>query len=129
MRERFCPVTLPDQLIMDSAHNPNRSLIRIFCLSLCGLLLLYSMLSIHSVFQPDICGIEMAIGVLRVVLGLLALGALFRWGWVAESLQRHVTLMSTAFEADYASLSTKTKIRLIVLVTMLSLLLELVLIR
>ena len=129
MRERFCPVTLPDQLIMDSAHNPNRSLIRIFCLSLCGLLLLYAMLSIHSVFQPDIRGIEMAIGVLRVVLGLLALGALFRWGWVAEPLQRHVTLMSAAFEADYASLSTKTKIRLIVLVTMLSLLLELVLIR
>jgi len=37
--------------------------------------------------------------------------------------------MGAVFEADYANLSTKSRIRLIVLVTMLSLLLELVLIR
>jgi uncharacterized membrane protein len=37
--------------------------------------------------------------------------------------------MGTAFESDYANLDAKTKIRSIVLVTMLSLLLELVLIR
>ena len=64
---------------------------------------------------------------LRIALGLLALGVLFRWGWL--EVERQVGLMGTAFEADYANLDTKTKIRLIVLVTMLSLLLELVLIR
>ena len=37
--------------------------------------------------------------------------------------------MGASFEAHYAALNTKTKIRSIVLVTMLSLLLELVLIR
>ena len=69
------------------------------------------------------------IGVVRIALGLLALGVLFRWDWLAGPLQHQVGLMGAAFEADYANLSTKTKIRLIVLVTMLSLLLELVLIR
>ena len=72
---------------------------------------------------------ELAVGVLRIALGLLALGVLFCWGWLAEPLERQVRLMGAVFEADYANLSTKTKIRAIVLVTMLSLLLELVLIR
>src|SRR6202021_528257 len=59
----------------------------------------------------------------------IAGGVLFGGGWFEEPLESQVRLMGASFEADYAALSTKTKIRLIVLVTMLSLLLELVMIR
>jgi hypothetical protein len=116
--------------MMNSAHNPNRSLIRIFGLALSGLLLVYSMIAVYGLVAPEnMSATELAIGVLRIALGPLALGILFRWGWRAEPLDRQVRLMGATFEADYANLSAKTKIRSIVLVTMLSLLLELVLIR
>ena len=71
---------------------------------------------------------ELATGVLRIAFGA-GLGLVFCWGWLAEPLERQVRLMGAVFEADYANLSTQTKIRAVVLVTMLSLLLELVLIR
>jgi len=116
--------------MMTSAHNPNRSLIRIFCLSLSGLLAVYSTIAVYGLFQLEsINAAELAIGLLRIVLGLVAVGVMVRWGWLDGELARQVGRMGVGFEADYAALDTKTKIRLIVLVTMLSLLLELVLIR
>jgi spermidine synthase len=116
--------------MMNSAHNPNRSLVRIFCLSLGGLLSVYTAIAVYGVFQPESAGAAaQATGLLRIVLGLVAVGVLFRWGWFDEPLDSRVRLMGASFEVDYATLSTRTKIRLIVLVTMLSLLLELVLIR
>src|ERR1700692_249274 len=116
--------------MMNSAHNPNRSLVRIFCLSLSGLLSVYTAIAVYGLFQPESAGAAaQAAGLLRIVLGLVAVGGLFRWGWVHEPLGSQVRLMGASFEVDYATLSTRTKIRLIVLVTMLSLLLELVLIR
>jgi SAM-dependent methyltransferase len=115
---------------MNSAHNPNRSLVRIFCISLSGLLLVYAVIAVYGLFQPEsTTTAEPAIGLLRIVLGLIAVGILFRWGSFDEPLESQVRLMGAGFEADYATLSTRTKIRMIVLVTMLSLLLELVLIR
>jgi hypothetical protein len=111
MRERTVSQTLPDQLIMNSAHNPNRSLIRIFCLSLSGLLFVYSTIAVYGLFQLEtVNATELATGMLRIALGLLALGVLLRWGWLAEPLERQVGLMGASFEADYANLSTKTKI-------------------
>jgi spermidine synthase len=118
--------------MMNSAHNPNRSLIRIFCLSVSGLLLVYSTIAVYGLFQLQLERVnaaELATGLLRIALGLMAVGVLFRWGWFDEPLEGQVRLMGASFEADYAALSPKTKIRAIVLVTMLSLLLELVLIR
>ena len=116
--------------MIDVSHNPNRSLIRIFCLSLGGLLLVYSVIAVYGLFAPESGDTaELAAGLFRIVLGLVAVGLLFRWGWFDEPLQGQVGRMGAAFEAGYASLDTKTKIRAIVLVTMLSLLLELVLIR
>src|ERR1700754_3589916 len=115
---------------MMTSHNPNRSLVHIFCLSLSGLLVLYSTIAVYDlVTRESATAAELATGVVRIALGLLALGVLFGWGWFAGPLQRQVGLMGAVFEADYANLSTKSRIRLIVLVTMLSLLLELVLIR
>ena len=116
--------------MMNSAHNPNRSLVRIFCLSLSGLLSVYTAIAVYGLFQPEnVSAVELATGGLRIVLGLVAVGVLFRWGWFDEPLGSQVRLMAASFEIDYANMSTKKKIRLIVLVTMLSLLLELVLIR
>ncbi len=116
--------------MINASHNPNRSLVHIFCLSLSGLLVLYSAIAVYDLVTRDsVTAAELAAGAVRIALGLLALGVLLGWGWLAEPLQRQVGLMGAVFEADYANLSTKTKIRLIVLVTMLSLLLELVLIR
>jgi SAM-dependent methyltransferase len=116
--------------MMNSVHNPNRSLVRIFCFSLGGLLFVYSTIAMVGVFQLEsIDAAALASSMLRTAPGLLALGVLFRWNSLAEPLERQVGLMAASFEADYANLSTKTKIRSIVLVTMLSLLLELVLIR
>ena len=116
--------------MMNASHNPNRSLVQLFCLSLSGLLVLYSAIAVYDLVTRDSASaVELAAGVVRIALGLLALGVLFGWGWFAGPLQRQVGLMGQVFEADYANLSTKSRIRLIVLVTMLSLLLELVLIR
>jgi SAM-dependent methyltransferase len=116
--------------MMNSAHSPNRSLVHIYCVSLGGLLFVYGAISAKGLFAAEsLTATEFTTGVLRIVLGLLALGAVVYWDRFAEPLESRVRLMGVAFEADYANLSTKTKVRLIVLVTMLSLLLELVLIR
>ncbi|MGZ3291525.1 MAG: hypothetical protein ACXU87_26200, partial [Xanthobacteraceae bacterium] len=116
--------------MMNSAHNPNRSLIRIFCLSLGGLLAVYAILGVTNLFPLESGNTaQQAVGLLRSALALVAVGLLIRWSWFDEALERQVATMGTTFEADYAALSTRTKIRMIVLVTMLSLLLELVLIR
>jgi SAM-dependent methyltransferase len=116
--------------MMNPAHNPNRSLVHIYCQSLSGLLFIYATISARVLFTLDtISAIDLATGVLRITLGLMALGIMLYWDRLAEPLERQVRLMGVAFEADYANLSTKAKVRSIVLVTMLSLLLELVLIR
>src|SRR3954453_2663876 len=112
--------------MMNASHNANRSLVQLFCLSLSGLLVLYSAIAVYDlVSREGATAAELATGVVRIALGLPALGVLFGWGWFAGPLQRQVGLMGAVFEADYASMSTKSRVRLIVLVTMLSLLLEL----
>jgi SAM-dependent methyltransferase len=119
----------PGTLMINTSDNPNRSLVRIFCLSLGALLFCYAAIAAYGLAVAEsINTTELSAGVFRIGLGI-ALGVLFCLGWLAEPFERQVGLMGTTFESGYASLSTKTKIRSIVLVTMLSLLLELVLIR
>ena len=114
---------------MNTSDNPNRSLVRIFSLSLGGLLFAYAAIAAYNLAAGEgVNTTDLSAGVLRIGLGL-ALGVLFCWGWLAEPFERQVGRMGAAFESDYANLDAKTKIRSIVLVTMLSLLLELVLIR
>ena len=112
-----------------ASHNPNRSLVRSFSLSLGGLLFAYATIAVYVLLALENPGwAELAVGVLRIAFGF-GLALLFCWGWLAEPLERQVGLMGVLFEADYAKLSSQTRIRAVVLVTMLSLLLELVLIR
>ena len=60
---------------MNSTHNPNRSLVRIFCISLSGLLLVYAAIGVYGLFQPESTTTpEPAIGLLRIVLALIAVG-------------------------------------------------------
>jgi SAM-dependent methyltransferase len=114
---------------MNTSDNPNRSLVRIFSLSLGGLLFAYAAIAAYNLAVGEgISTTDVSAGVLRIGLGL-ALGVLLCWGWLAEPFERQVGRMGTAFESDYTNLDARTKIRSIVLVTMLSLLLELVLIR
>ena len=59
-------------------HSTNRSLIRIFCLSLSGLLLIYAAVAAYSLASPESINLtEPAGGLLRIALGLLAVGVLF----------------------------------------------------
>ena len=116
--------------MMTSADNANRSLVRIFGVAISGLLCLYSMIAVYGLLALDHWTTTgLAVGLLRIVAGPLALLVLLRWGWNSDPLDRTLRQMGTAFEADFANSSTKAKIRSIVLVTMLSLLLELVMIR
>jgi hypothetical protein len=87
--------------MINAPHNPNRSLIHIFCVALSGLLLVYSAIAVYGLVALDsINATEFAIGVLRIALGPAALGALLSWGRFAEPLERQVRLMGVAFEAD-----------------------------
>jgi SAM-dependent methyltransferase len=116
--------------MINALHNPNRSLVRIFCASVSGLLVLYATIAAYRlVTGENMHAAELATGGLRIALGVMALCMLFGWNRFAEPVQRQVGLMGTRFEADYAKLDTRARIRAIVLVTMLSLLLELVMIR
>ena len=89
-----------------------------------------SLIAVHNLLElKDINTTELAIGAVRIALGLGAVGIMFRWSWFDGLLENQLRSMGASFEVYYAALNTKTKIRSIVLVTMLSLLLELVLIR
>src|SRR5258708_10487334 len=101
--------------MMNAPRNPNRSLVHIFCVSLCGLLFVYSTIAVYGlVALENINATELATGVLRIALGLLALGILFCCGRLAAPLERQAALMGACFEAHYANLSTTTTIRSIV---------------
>jgi spermidine synthase len=116
--------------MIDVSHNPNRSLVHIFFVSLAGLLFLYAAIAVYGlVGLESFNATEVAVDLLRVALGLTAVGGVVCWGWFAGPVERQVARMGVTFEQSYADWDAKTKIRAIVLVTMLSLLLELVLIR
>jgi SAM-dependent methyltransferase len=116
--------------MMTSAPHANRSLVHLFGLAISGLLILYSAIAGYSLLVEDqwtIAGSLVAL--LRIVAGPLALLLLLLWSRNADQFDRVLQRMGSAFETDFSNSSAKAKIRSIVLVTMLSLLLELVLIR
>jgi SAM-dependent methyltransferase len=116
--------------MMTSAPHANRSLVHLFGLAISGLLILYSAIAGYSLLVEDQWTIAGSlVGLLRIVAGPLALLLLLLWSRNADQFDRVLQRMGSAFETDFCNSSAKAKIRSIVLVTMLSLLLELVLIR
>ena len=96
--------------MMTSADNPNRSLVRIFSLAMSGLLSLYSVIAYYGLLAPDHWTITaLAVGLLRMAAGPLAVFALLRWGWNSDALERTLRRMGTTFEADFANSSTKSQ--------------------
>jgi hypothetical protein len=110
--------------------NANRNLVRIFSICLSTLVLSYSALALRHLFESQTVDATLLfMTAVRVSLGAAALFVMLNPAWLARPLQRHVDAMGRLFEAGYETSSTKEKVRLIVLVTMVSLLLELVMIR
>jgi hypothetical protein len=73
---------------MNTSDNPNRSLVRIFSLSLGGLLFGYAAIAAYNLAVGEgVNTTDLSAGVLRIGLGL-ALGVLFCWGWLAEPFVR-----------------------------------------
>jgi len=116
---------------MPQANNDiNRSLVRIFGTCLSTLVIVYSTLALRQFLEhPTFDTITLFMTSLRALLGVVALFVIINPAWLARPLERQIDVMGSLFEAGYENSSTKEKIRLIVLVTMVSLLLELVMIR
>ena len=111
-------------------ENANHRLVRFFCICLGTLVFTYSLLALRLALESSvITSTEVLLTAVRVVLGAAALAIIIQPRQLAEPLGRHIAEIGTTFEAGYATMSTKEKVRLIVLVTMVSLLLELVMIR
>jgi spermidine synthase len=108
----------------------NRNLVRIFSICLSSLVISYSLLGLRQLLERQTFdAVNLFITSGRVLLGVAALFVIFYPAWLARWLERQIDAMGSLFEAGYENSSTKEKIRLIVLVTMVSLLLELVMIR
>jgi spermidine synthase len=108
----------------------NHSLVRLFGSCVNCLVFFYATLALRQLFDRDTIDVTtlFAAGI-RLPLGLAALTFLFYPAWLGQWLEHETKRMGDMFEATYSKSSAKDKIRLIVLVTMVSLLLELVMIR
>jgi SAM-dependent methyltransferase len=108
----------------------NLRLVRFFSICLGSLVFVYALLAVRLFLDGDSFEVsDWLLIAARVLLGAVALVAIIYPAWLARPLERQIGEMGSSFEAGFASASTKEKIRLIVLVTMVSLLLELVMIR
>jgi spermidine synthase len=111
-------------------NDTNHSLVRIFSICLSSLVLCYYALALPLFLRHQtLDAVNLFMTSVRALLGVAALLVIFYPPWLARPLERQIDAMSSLFEAGYANSTTKEKIRLIVLVTMISLLLELVMIR
>jgi spermidine synthase len=108
----------------------NRGLVRFFSICLGILVFAYSMLALRLFFERQAFdAVDLLLMAGRVLLGVAALFVIFSPAWLKHPIERQVELMGNQFEGGFVQLATSEKIRLIVLVTMVSLLLELVMIR
>ena len=122
-----------DSHSVTSAHgadDANRRLVRFFSICLSSLVFVYSLLAVRLFLDGDAFGLtDWLLIAVRVLLGIAALVVVLYPAWLARPLERQIELMGSLFEGEFVKASTKEKIRLIVLVTMVSLLLELIMIR
>lgn len=108
----------------------NRRMVRFFGICLGILVFAYAVLSFRLFLERGAFGAaDLLLMSARAMLGVAAVVVLLNPGWLARRLDREVELMGKLFEDGFAGAGTPERIRLIVLVTMVSLLLELVMIR
>lgn len=108
----------------------NRRLVRFFSVCLGSLVFAYSMLGLRLFLESGaLDASEMLQFSVRFLLGIAGLVCIFYPPRLARPLERQVDLMGIQFEEGFSRSSTSEKIRSIVLVTMVSLLLELIMIR
>ena len=108
----------------------NRRLVRLFCICLGTLFFAYFILTFRIWLERGTFGaLDLFLISVRLLLSGMVLLVVVDPPWLARRLDRQIDLMGSLFEQAFANSSTKEKIRLIVLVTMVSLLLELVMIR
>jgi spermidine synthase len=111
-------------------EDANRRLVRFFSICLSSLVFVYSLLSVRLFIEGEAFGLaDWALIAIRALLGVTALVVVVYPAWLARPLERQIELMGSLFEGEFVKASTREKIRLIVLVTMVSLLLELIMIR
>jgi len=112
------------------AGDANRRLVRFFSICLSSLVFIYSLLGTRLFIEGNAFALtDWMLVTGKVALGAAALLVVVYPAWLAAWLERQIDEMGATFEAAYASAATSEKIRMIVLVTMVSLLLELVMIR
>jgi SAM-dependent methyltransferase len=108
----------------------NLRLVRFFGICLSSLVFVYALLGVRLFLEGhSFAAADWFMVALRVLAGAAALVVIFYPPWLARELERQVAAMGALFETGFARADTREKIRLIVLVTMVSLLLELVMIR
>ena len=108
----------------------NLRLVRFFLICLGSLVFIYALLAVRLFLDgSSFEGSDWALITLRVVLGAAALVVMLYPAWLSRPLEKRVGEMGSLFDAGFAAATAREKIRLIVVVTMVSLLLELVMIR
>src|SRR5882757_7006078 len=112
------------------ADSANRRLVRFFGICLSSLVFVYALLAVRLFIEGEaFAATDWVLIALRVLLGAAALVMVIYPPWLAGRLEHQIDQMGGLFEDQFLTASAKEKIRLIVLVTMVSLLLELVMIR
>src|SRR5215468_848515 len=112
------------------SDDANRRLVRFFSICLGSLGFIYSLLAVRLFIDGGVFAVaDWPLMVVRVGLGVAALVLILYPPWLSRPLELRIGEMGTLFDAGFTKASAQEKIRLIVLVTMVSLLLELVMIR
>src|SRR5262245_22186777 len=102
----------------------NLRLVRFFGICLSSLVFVYALLGVRLFLAGNSFAVaDWFMVALRVLAGGAALAVIFYPPWLARPLERQVAAMGALFETSFASADKREKIRLIVLVTMVSLLL------
>jgi len=108
----------------------NRRLVRFYGICLSSLLVVYTVFSVRLFLAGHAFGfVDWLLILLRMLLGALALTVVLYPAWLARWLEPGIDAMGSLFGGRFENSTASEKIRLIVLVTMTSLLLELVMIR
>src|SRR3954451_23698487 len=108
----------------------NRRLVRFFSICLSSLVFIYSLLAVRLFLEGQAFAFtDWLLIAVRVVLGMAALVVVVYPTWLAGPLERQIDQMGSLFEGAFEDTGAGEKIRMIVLVTMVSLLLELIMIR